>query len=162
MHRACVNGRARFHFIRFLFHRVGSFLHFVRRFFHFIGESFLFWLSNRAVPHPFVAFYFTGVLLFFFAAHIHAFIFHPLHAAILHSLVLLARHLLHVMLHFFRAFRIRLRRPQFSLDCDCRFILRQKVARCSQSTAHLWIGRIVSCQRRRLRCAGRQKSGDAD
>src|SRR5439155_22399230 len=123
MHRACVNGRARFHFIRFLFHRVGSFLHFVRRFFHFIGESFLFWLSNRAVPHPFVAFYFTGVLLFFFAPLILAFILLPLLAARLLPLVLLARLFLNVSLLFFRLFRLPLLRLQSFLVADCRFIL---------------------------------------
>src|SRR5947208_4206976 len=118
MHRACVNGRARFHFIRFLFHRVGSFLHFVRRFFHFIGESFLFWLSNRAVLHPFVAFHLSGVFLLFSALHLHPLVLHPLHTAVLSR----GGGILHVVRHFFCAFGIILRRAQLLLFRDCRFI----------------------------------------
>src|SRR5437016_5203236 len=84
MHRTGVNGRCRFHFVRLLFHRVGSFLHLVRGLFHFIGESFLFWLSNRAMLHPFVAFHLAGVFLLFSALHLHALVLHPFHAVVFH------------------------------------------------------------------------------
>src|SRR5207249_9890749 len=117
MHRTGVNGRARFHFIRLLFHRVGSFLHLVRRFFHLISDSFLFWLSNGAVLHPFVALHLSGVFLLFSALHTHALVLHPLHAAVLH-----AGHVLHVVLHFFCAFGVRLGRAQLLLYRERRFV----------------------------------------
>src|SRR5438132_4931365 len=112
MHWTGVNGRARFHFIRLLFHCVGSFLHLVRRFLHLIGESFLFWLSNRALLHPFVAFHLAGVFLLFSALHFHALVLHPLHAAVLHSLVL----------HGFATFRRALGLTEFFFDGERRFI----------------------------------------
>src|SRR2546428_134946 len=131
-----------------LLHRVGSLLHFLRGLFHFIGESFLFWLSDRALLHPFVAFHLSGVFLLFSALHLHALVLHPLHTAVLH-----AGHVLHVVLHFFCAFGIRRGRAQFSLDGDCRFILHQKIARRSRSAVHVWIGWIIRGQWRRIRRA---------
>src|SRR6266511_3987664 len=103
MHRTRVNSRGRFHF--------------VRRLFHFIGESFLIWLSKRAVLHPFVAFHLAGVFLLFSALHLHALVLHPLHSALLH-----AGHILHVVLHFFCAFGIGLRRAQLLFYRERRFI----------------------------------------
>src|SRR5437660_10964156 len=103
MHRTRVNDRGRFHFVRLLFHRVGSFLHLVRGLFHFIGESFLFWLSACAVLHPSVTFHLSSVFLLLAALHLHALVLHPLHSAVLH-----AGHVLHVVLHFLCAFGLLL------------------------------------------------------
>src|SRR6266487_1535590 len=158
MHRAGVNGRGRFHFIRLLFHRVGSFLHRVRRFLHLISDSFLFWLSNRPVLHPRVAFHLATVVRFGVFLHLHALVLHPLHTAVLH-----AGHVLHVVLHFFCAFGIRLRHAQLLLYCECRFITGQEIARCFGRRAHLRISRITRWQWRRIcDCATAEKSGDAN
>src|SRR5437773_4098511 len=157
MHRACVNGGARFHFIRLLFHRVGSLLHLIRCFLHLISDSFLFWLSDRAVLHPYVAFYPAGVFLLFSALHLHALVLHSLHAAVLH-----AGHVLHVVLHFLGAFGIRLRRAQLLFYCERRFITGEEIARSSCMTSNLWIGGIPRRKRWRICCAARPESGYAN
>src|SRR6266496_3562547 len=157
MHRAGVNGRARFHFIRLLFHRVGSFLHLVRRFLHLICDGFLFWLCNRPVLHLFVALHLAALFHLARLLHVHALLLRPLHPAVLH-----AGHVIHVVFHFFCAFGIRLRRAQLLLYRERRFITREGIARRSCMTNNLWIGRIPRRKRWRISCAARPESGCAN
>src|SRR5438132_1287810 len=119
MHAAGVIEVLRTCLLRLFFHFIGGFLHLIRSSLHLIGESFLFWLSNRPVLHPFVAFYLPGVFLLFSALHLHALVLHPLHAG----------RVLHVVFHFFCAFGVRLRRAQLLLYRERRFITDEEIAR---------------------------------
>src|SRR6266540_5921414 len=143
MHRTGVNGRGRFHFIRLLFHRVGRFLHLVRGLFHCISDSFLIWLSDRAVLHPFVALHLAALFHLARLLHLHALILHPLHPPVLHSL----------MLHALATFRRALGLTEFFFDGERRFITREEIARSSCMTSNLWIGGIPRRKRWRICCA---------
>ena len=67
--------------------------------------------------HPFVGLRLAALFYLARLFHLHALVLHPLHTAVLH-----AGHVVHVVLHFFCAFGISLRRAQLLLYLERRFI----------------------------------------